>query len=167
MVKSILKVIMSLFLAVLALFAASSIWMGFTGGYFSKLGSDQALMARIPAYEELLAMYNEDRAGGEVSPRDLFDQGRISAERWSHYRTVYETIGLVGEPRIGAGGSVWFTSSVRSLGTAGEMKGLVYRPDKQEPKYDSLDEPPSDLAPDVNALRRINDDWYVFYRYNQ
>ena len=167
MVKTILKVVSVLFLVVIGLFVAAFLWMGSIGGYFKEHKHDEALIAHMPAYQALLDIYNEDRAGGMESPRELFNQGRISAERWARYSALYETIGLSGEPRVEPDGSVWFTSSVRSLGTAGEMKGLVYRPDTRAPLYDSLDQPPPGLVPDVNALRRINDDWYVFYRYTQ
>jgi len=165
--KTLLKSVLTVCAALFALWLASSVWMGVSGGYFSRHSDDATLMRRLPEYQQLLAMYEKDRAGTDATPRDLFNQERIDAERWSSYLATYHRLGIVGEPRIDTDGSVWFTSSVRSMGTAGSMKGLVFKPGSRGPMYDSLDKEPQDLAPDVNALRHIEGDWFIFYRYNR
>jgi len=125
--KTLLKGVFAVFAVLLALFVVSTVWMSVSGGYFKRHTDDATLMERLTEYQQLLAMYEKDRAGTDATPRALFNQGRIDAERWSDYLAAFNRLGLVGEPRVDPDGSVWFTSSVRSRGTAGSRAKPLFQ----------------------------------------
>ena len=129
--------------------------------------SDQSLMNNLrlhkAQYELLITMFHDDAPVQIVHPTFLQPDGAITAERWDQYKKLFNQLGLDGGMRGWEGEGIWFLSTTQGLVTGGSSKGYWYRPRSAVPLFPNLDSIPADLPSNVRGFRKIDDDWYITF----
>ena len=146
------------------------IWLAWYLGLLTSHPSDAELIALLhdhkPEFEELMAMFEEDAPIKVVHPTWIDPEGVITLERWDEYRAIFRKLGIDAGMRRYEDTGLKFIVEVKGLVTGGSDKGFEYRPPKPEPLYDSLDEIPADLKSNVGAYRKIDDDWFITFSWD-
>jgi hypothetical protein len=121
------------------------------------------LEKNISKYEKLISMFREDSPISVVHPTWINPKKVISENRWNDYKSIFLELGLDAGMRSWGGESIWFISTAQGLVTGGSSKGYMYKPEIPKPLYSSLDTIPEDLESNVKGYRKINDNWYIIF----
>jgi hypothetical protein len=115
-------------------------------------------------FEKMVRMVLEDQATSRIANEYIRPTGSITPARWEEYRTAFKKVGIEGGIiRWHSTGAIEFVVEASGLATGGWMKGIVFRETLPEKLYDRLDERPADLGSNERGYRRIDEDWYLFY----
>lgn len=121
------------------------------------------LQENIAQYEHLIEMLVADQPLSSVHPTYIHPDYAISEERWEEYRGIFRELELDAGFGYHPNGSIWFTSTARGLVTGGSRKGYVFRPRNAIPLYTNLDSIPEDLKSNVYAFKKINEEWFIYF----
>ena len=158
-----LSIIVALLLAV----GAGFFWYVFSDIKGRDHVADQALISDLEInmgkYEKLISMLREDSPATVIHPTWISPDNVISETRWDEYKTLFSELGLDAGMRSWGGNSIWFISTAQGLVTGGSSKGYMYKPENPKPLFSSLDKIPEGLASNVKGYRKINDEWYIVF----
>jgi hypothetical protein len=153
-----------------ALFVA--VGAGFSWYVFSDIQgrdhvTDQVLISDLRKnknkYEKLISMFREDAPASVIHPTWMSPDNVITAARWDEYKKLFLELGLDAGMRSWGGDSICFISTAQGLVTGGSSKGYMFKPENPKPLYMSLDNIPDDLESNVMGYRKINDEWYIVF----
>ena len=129
--------------------------------------TDEALIENLrenmDQYNLLIEMFAADYPLTTVHPHFIRPDHEISAERWEEYQKIFRELELDAGMRYGPNESIWFISTTHGLMTGGSIKGYVYRPKTPTPLYTSLNSIPDDLKSNVYAFKKINEEWFISF----
>lgn len=126
----------------------------------------QNLGENIVKYELLISMFREDAPASVIHPTWMSPDHVVDDERWRKYKTLFDELELDAGIRTWGGESIRFISTAQGLVTGGSMKGYVYRPENPFPQYPSLNQIPDDLESNVTGYRKINEQWYIMFNWD-
>ena len=89
----------------------------------------------------------------------------LPAERWAEYRRLIEATGAQ-DGIVRYDTSVWFLYWAVGLATRGRTKGYFYSTTPVEPVVASLHDIPFPVESLKPVYRRITDNWYLFYEWD-
>ena len=139
-------------------------------GVFKDHPSDEQLIAQLEnekkAYTQLISMFHNDYPIKVIVPTWQSPSGQLTVGRWAEYNELFRQLDIDMGMRARDENSVWFLNSTRGLASGGDIKGLIYKPESPSPLYNSLNEKPPDLNSGVRAYKKINQDWYITYDWN-
>jgi len=139
-------------------------------GVFKEHPTDEELISQLmentPRYEQLIKMFRSDHPLTVVAPTWQSPDGQLSNNRWNEYKVIFEELELDMGLRKWDAESIWFLNSIRGMVTGGDSKGLMYKPENPTPLYPSLNERPNDLESGVRAYKKIDENWYITYDWN-
>lgn len=145
-------------------------FFGYMIGVFKEHPTDEELIAKLsestPRYEQLITMFRADHPLTVVAPTWQSPAGQLSEDRWNEYKNIFEELELDMGLRKWDDESIWFLNSTRGMVTGGDSKGLIYKPGNPIPLYSSLNERPHDLKSGVRAYKKISDNWYITFDWN-
>ena len=117
-------------------------------------------------FESLVRMAREDaETVGTITPRYLSPSGALSNDRWAEYRSLFEELDLEGGLNTGTS-TVEIFASVRGFAFGGSDKGYLYSDRPPGKLYDSLDDMPGHTESLVPSYRRIDENWYLYYMWD-
>lgn len=165
-----LKKIIISFLTIVGLFVAIGagfIWFVFSDIHGRDHVADYVLISDlkkdIKKYEKLITMFRVDAPATVIHPTWVSPDNIISESRWDEYKKLFSDLGLDGGMRSWGGDSIWFISTAQGLVTGGSSKGYMYKPQNPVPLFTNLDQIPEGLESNVKGYRKINDEWYIVY----
>lgn len=123
----------------------------------------QNLQENMDQYNILIEMFAADYPLTTVHPHFIRPDHSISAERWEEYQKIFRELELDAGMRYHASGSIRFTSTAQGLMTGGSGKGYVYLPKNPTPLYTNLNSIPEDLKSNVYAFKKINEEWFIYF----
>ena len=128
----------------------------------------QDLNMNMEKYELLIEMFREDAHMKAIDIGWMRPDNGINETRWEEYKELLEELELSGGiSRLSRGDEgILFLSTARGNVTGGSTKGYVYRPEDATPLYPNLDTIPEDLESNVPAFRKINEDWYITFTWD-
>ena len=122
-----------------------------------------SLNENIEHYTSLVTMFRDDAPLSIAHPIRIHPRNSIFPQRWQEYKRLFNKLKIEAGMRRWQEESIWFISSTQSLASGASSKGLMYQPKSPSPLYNSLDEHPKDLNSNVKGYRKINEDWYIVY----
>ena len=129
--------------------------------------TDQILISDLQKnknkYEKLISMFREDAPATVIHPTWISPDNVITEARWDEYKKLFLELGLDAGMRSWGSDSIWFISTAQGLAIGGSSKGYMYKPENPEPLYMTLDNIPVDLKSNVMGYRKINDQWYIVF----
>jgi len=157
----------SIFGALFVAVAAGFVWYVFSDIQGRDHVIDQVLISDLRSnknkYEKLISMFREDAPASVIHSTWMSPDNVVTEARWDEYKNIFLDLGLDAGMRSWGGDSIWFISTAQGLVTGGSSKGYMYKPENPQPLYSSLDSIPEDLASNVMGYRKIDDDWYIVF----